>query len=109
MISLLWWFIIIPLFVLWLFATACLPYLEQKETAPLWRKALCWAGYIYDILFDTIVGYVIFGFQWLGRPGTLTRRLKANVQGEGYRGGLARVLCTIIEKISGGEGHCLNG
>jgi len=106
MMNLLWSFLILPLFVLWLFATACLPHLENKESAPLWRKVLCTIGYWYDIVVDSTIGYVIFGFQWLGKFSTLTRRLKMNVQGEGYRGKLARFFCWIIEKIPGGKGHC---
>lgn len=104
MINFLWSFILIPLFVLWLFATICIPHLEHnREEEPLWRKVLCMIAYYYDILFNITVGTLIFG-QWVW--GTLTRRLKLNVQGEGYRGKLARLLCFLISKIPGGEGHC---
>lgn len=97
--------IVAATFILWLFAAACIPHLENKDQAPAWRKLLCEIGYLYDLGYDTLVGRFLF-WEPTSQIGTLTRRLKRNKNSDGWRGKEAAFFCWLISLIRGGAGHC---
>lgn len=110
--------ILFSTFLLWLLASACIPHLDKKATAPTWRKILCWTAYVYDVIYSTTIGTLLF-WEWPAQHKTviglriythrlepLTTRLKRHYRVGGYRGNLARILCGIIDRIPGGTGHC---
>lgn len=99
-------FILVSTFVLWLLAAACIPHLShERSKEPAWRLVLCKAAYLYDVIYDTLIGKVLF---WeLDSPvGPLTKRLKRHYRQRTWRGKLAKIFCWLISLIRGGKGHC---
>jgi hypothetical protein len=98
--------VLVSTFVLWLLAAACIPHLSHdRSQEPKWRLILCKAAYLYDVVYDTLIGRVLF-WELKSQIGTLTKRLERHNLRQTWRGTLAKVFCWLISLIRGGKGHC---
>lgn len=99
--------ILVSTFILWILAAACIPHLSHdRSKEPKWRIFLCKAAYSYDLVYDTLIGRVLF-WELKSQLGPLTKRLKRHYRQRTWRGKLAKVFCWLISLIRGGKGHCI--
>ena len=97
-------------FLLWLIFAAlmALKRRAERDVWPRWALAvlrvLFAIGYIYDTIYNTTVGSLLFWEEPHLEP--LTARLKRLYSVMGWRGSLARLFCDyLIHPID--KGHCL--
>lgn len=96
--------------LLW-FIFAALMALKRRAERYAWPwaalivlRGLFILGYIYDVIYNTTVGSLLF-WEW-PRVEPLTARLKRHYLVVGWRGSLARLFCDkLIHPID--KGHCV--
>lgn len=80
----------------------------ERESWPMWSlwilRALFVVGYVYDVIYNTFAGTMLF---WECPHGLepLTSRLKRHYFSDGYRGNLSRFFCNYLVHPND-PGHC---